>query len=153
MQSCPHHPQFTPPNHNLRDVTLQLDMLNIAVSQSSPVIHTYALSTQPHIPTYTLVHSSVSDQRAPWILNRYGNQILPSQPWAQPMPKQVQPNLPVQAPCKQILRQPGETQVTIVSNIDRPAQTAERHEAIEYQRELEDQFMKRLSYAKNAELA
>ncbi|KAG8696569.1 hypothetical protein FRC09_008381, partial [Ceratobasidium sp. 395] len=133
MQSYPHHhhQQFAPPpinsDYNSYDIA-QSDESNVAVSQSSPVIHNYGPYPQSCIPTHTPMHPSVPNSeasfpnQAPPTPAAYGNQIPPGQPWARPMPEQVQPNpVPAQQYQAHHRRRSSHTSQEYTQNVHRRA--------------------------------
>ncbi|KAG9125461.1 hypothetical protein FRC07_007503 [Ceratobasidium sp. 392] len=77
----------------------QPDDSNVAVSQTSPLIHNHGPYPHACIPSArSHMHSSVPNSeasfpnQAPPVPAQYGNQIPPGQRWARPMPEQPQPN-------------------------------------------------------------
>ncbi|KAG8789989.1 hypothetical protein FRC12_013000 [Ceratobasidium sp. 428] len=170
MQSHAHdrNQQLAPPpvnlEHNLYHVGQPTDASNIAISQSTSVVHNSGLYPQSGIPTDTPPHSSVPNWEAP-VLNQTpptpitdsGNQTPLSQPWARLMPEQVQlspaPALQYQAhrrwrsshTLQEYIQNMRDTQTsTDLMDLDQLEQSPEQLEAIRYQRELENYFVKRL---------
>ncbi|KAG8741165.1 hypothetical protein FRC12_015754, partial [Ceratobasidium sp. 428] len=122
---------FAPPpinsDYNSYDIA-QSDESNVAVSQSSPVIHNYGPYPQSCIPTHTPMHPSVPNSeasfpnQAPRTPAAYGNQIPPGQPWARPMPEQVQPNpVPAQQYQAHHRRRSSHTSQEYAQNVHRRA--------------------------------
>ncbi|KAG8789988.1 hypothetical protein FRC12_012999 [Ceratobasidium sp. 428] len=133
MQSYPyyHHQLFAPPpinsDYNSYDIA-QSNMSNVAVSQFSPVINNSGPYPQSCIPTHTSMHPSVLNleasfpNQAPPTPAAYRNQVPPGQPWARPMPEQVQPSpVPAQQYQAHHRRRSNHTSQEYTQNVHRRA--------------------------------